>query len=78
MSAHRDNAYIHNLLVEAFKAFFNRNIKQYDEWRELEVGFIGSIAFYFNTELAEAADVCGVKLGKVMQNPIEGLVEYHR
>jgi hypothetical protein len=44
----------------------------------LEVGFVGSIAFYFNAELREAAEVCGVKLGKVMQNPIEGLVEYHR
>ena len=78
MSAHRDNAYIHNLLVEAFKAFFERNIKQYDEWRELEVGFVGSIAFYFNKELREAANVCGIKLGKVMQNPIEGLIEYHK
>ena len=78
MSARREHPYIHNLLVEAFKAFFERNIKQYDEWKELEVGFVGSIAFYFNAELREAASVCGVKLGKVMQNPIEGLVEYHR
>ncbi len=78
MSAHRDNAYIHSLLVEAFKAFFNRNIKQYDEWKELEVGFIGSIAFYFKEELIEAADACGVRLGKIMQGPIEGLVEYHK
>lgn len=78
MSAHREHPYIHNLLVEAFKAFFNRNIKQYDEWESLEVGFVGSIAFYFNAELKEAAEACGIKLGKVMQNPIEGLVEYHR
>ncbi len=78
MSARREHPYIHNLLFEAFKAFFERNIKQYDEWKELEVGFVGSIAFYFNVELREAADVCGVKLGKVMQNPIPGLVEYHR
>ena len=78
MYAHRDNTYIHNLLVEAFKAFFNRNIKQYDEWKELEVGFVGSIAFYFNAELREAATVCDVRLGKIMQNPIEGLVEYHK
>ena len=78
MSARREHPYIHNLLVEAFKAFFERNIKQYDEWKALEVGFVGSIAFYFNAELREAAEVCGVKLGKVMQNPIEGLVEYHR
>ena len=78
MSAHRDHPYIHNLLVEAFKAFFTRNIKQYDEWKTLEVGFIGSIAFYFNAELAEAAEICGIKLGKIMQNPIEGLVEYHK
>ncbi len=78
MSAHRDNVYIHNLLVEAFKAFFNRNIKQYEEWQTLEVGFIGSIAFYFNAELTEAADACGIKLGKIMQNPIEGLVCYHK
>ena len=78
MSAHRDNVYVHNLLVEAFKAFFNRNIKQYEEWQTLEVGFIGSIAFYFNAELTEAADICGIKLGKIMQNPIEGLIEYHK
>jgi N-acetylglucosamine kinase-like BadF-type ATPase len=78
MSLHRNNAYIHNLLVEAFKAFFNRNIKQYEEWQTLEVGFIGSIAFYFNAELTEAADACGIKLGKIMQNPIDGLVEYHK
>jgi N-acetylglucosamine kinase-like BadF-type ATPase len=78
MSARREHPYIHNLLVEAFKAFFERNIKQYDEWKALEVGFVGSIAFYFNAELREAAEVCGVKLGKVMQNPVEGLVEYHR
>ena len=78
MSARRENEYIHNLLVGAFKAFFERNIKQYEEWKELEVGFIGSIAFYFNAELREAAEMCGIKLGKVMQNPIDGLVEYHR
>ncbi len=78
MSAHRDSAYVHALLVGAFKAFFERNIKQYEEWAELEVGFIGSIAYYFNAELREAADACGIKLGKVMQNPIPGLVEYHR
>ncbi len=78
MLVHRDNVYIHNLLVEAFKAFFDRNIKQYDEWEELEVGFVGSIAFYFDVELREAASVCGVRLGGVMQNPIVGLVEYHK
>ena len=37
MSARREHPYIHNLLVEAFKAFFERNIKQYDEWKALEV-----------------------------------------
>ena len=78
MSAHREHPYIHNLLVGAFKGFFNRNIKQYDEWKELEVGFVGSIAYYFNAELTEAAAECGIKLGKIMQNPIEGLVEYHK
>ena len=78
MSARRENEYIHNLLVGAFKAFFERNIKQYEEWKELEVGFIGSIAFYFNAELREAAEMCGIMLGKVMQNPIDGLVEYHK
>ena len=78
MLVHRNNAYIHDLLVEAFRAFFNRNIKQYDEWQTLEVGFVGSIAFYFNAELKEAAEICGIKLGKIMQNPIEGLVKYHK
>lgn len=73
----RENDYIHNMIVNSFTLFFNRNIKQFDSWKDTEVGFVGSIAYYFEKELKEAAQKCEITVSEIYQNPIEGLIEYH-
>lgn len=73
----RENDYIHNMIVNSFTLFFNRNIKQFDSWKDMEVGFVGSIAYYFEKELKEAAQKCEITVSEIYQNPIEGLIEYH-
>ena len=73
----REDDYIHNMIVNSFTLFFNRNIKQFDSWKDTEVGFVGSIAYYFEKELKEAAQKCEITVSKIYQNPIEGLIEYH-
>lgn len=73
----REDDYIHNMIVNSFTLFFNRNITQFDSWKDMEVGFVGSIAYYFEKELKEAAQKCEITVSEIYQNPIEGLIEYH-
>lgn len=68
---------IHELVLNSFRAFFRRNVKQYEAYRQLEVNFIGSIAYYFRNVLAEAAKAEGCRIGNIVKSPMEGLIKFH-
>jgi N-acetylglucosamine kinase-like BadF-type ATPase len=68
---------IRNLLTQSFRAFFTRNVLQYPEAFHYPIHFSGSIAWYFQDLLKETAVSLSLKPGKIVQDPIEGLVEYH-
>lgn len=73
-----DEPCIRTLVSDSFKAFLKRNVMQYENYRESKVHFIGSVAFYYKTILAEAASEMGIRLGTVIKSPMEGLIEYHK
>jgi N-acetylglucosamine kinase-like BadF-type ATPase len=66
---------IHALVLDAFKAFLNRNVKQYD-YKNNPVHFVGSVAYYYREILEEAIRTCGMQPGVITQSPMEGLVNY--
>lgn len=68
---------IHALVLNAFKAFFVRNIAQYEGYKDLKVNFIGSIAYYYRSVLGEAAAECGCTVGTIIKSPMEGLIAFH-
>ena len=68
---------IHELVLNSFKAFFKRNIMQYENYQNLKVNLIGSVAYYYKEVLAEAAEAMGIQLGTIIQSPMEGLIKYH-
>ncbi len=68
---------IHALVLNAFKAFFVRNIAQYEGYKDLKVNFIGSIAYYYRSVLEEAAAACGCTVGTIIKSPMEGLIAFH-
>lgn len=76
MNEHREEKEIHSLIVRCFTQFFERNIKQYD-YSRYPVNIIGSIGFYFKDMLEEAAQPLGIRIGKVEQSPLGGLVRFH-
>jgi N-acetylglucosamine kinase-like BadF-type ATPase len=67
---------IFNIVYDSFDAFFVRNVMQYT-LENKEVGFVGSIAYYFKDCLEIVAFERGIKISKIEQSPINGLVEYH-
>ena len=74
--AHREEPEIHYLLIDCFTEFFKRNVMQY-AYEGTEVHFTGSIAWYFQEEVKEAAESLGIRTGKFIKSPIHGLINYH-
>ncbi len=68
---------IHALVLGAFRAFFMRNIRQYDGCGTLAVNFVGSIAYHFSDILAEAARAESYHIGTIVCSPMEGLLKFH-
>ena len=68
---------VHRLVLNAFKAFFVRNIENYEGSKTMPVSFVGSVAYYYRDVLEEAASSLGIKIGTVIKSPMEGLIKYH-
>ena len=67
---------LRSLVLNSFRSFLSRNVMQYN-YKRYPVYFIGSIAYYYREILEEAVISSGMKLGEIVQNPMEGLVKYH-
>ncbi len=72
-----DEPKIYNLVKESLRSFLRRNVMQYDGWQTLPIGFNGSIAKIYKKPLLEALEEEGMHLGRIIQAPMEAMVEYH-
>ena len=76
MSANISHPYIDNLLRNGFDEFVRTNIMTYPEFWEHECHFVGGIAYYFDLHLREVCNLHGVRIGKILKNPIEELFHF--
>ena len=76
MHEHQRQIHIREIVYHSFLDFFARNIHQYD-YRRYKVSFMGSVAFYFEEILKQAATVSRIKTGTVIKGPMKGLIQYH-
>ena len=67
---------IHSLVLNSFKSFIERNVKKYD-YETWPVHFAGSTAYYYRDILVEAASLTGIRISKITQSPLNGLVAFH-
>lgn len=74
---HRDEAAVSQLLHDGFCDFFNFNISPYHR-NDLPVSFVGSIAYFFESELREAANETGFSIGAIERSPLNGLINYEK
>ena len=70
---HISEPLVSGLVEGSFRAFFQRNVMQYDYVR-YPAHFTGSVAFYFRPQLEAAAQAAGVRVGNVVRRPMERLV----
>lgn len=68
--------YVHNLILSNFESFFDRSISRYDTER-YPVGLVGGFAYVARDILTELASKRGIRIIKVLETPVEGLLKYH-
>lgn len=73
---HIEEPQIQELIKESFLQFLNRNVRPYRR-SDLPLNFAGSIARIYRRQLEEAVREQGWKMGRLIQRPIEGLIQYH-
>ncbi|HEX8269671.1 MAG TPA: N-acetylglucosamine kinase [Flavobacterium sp.] len=74
---HKEHDFCQKIIISAMEDFVENYIKQYENFKEVPVHFIGSIAFYLKDELKQVLDKHGIKIGNVLRRPIDGLIAYH-
>ena len=74
----RSDETIIDILTKGFQIFIENQILQYSNAKEISIHFVGSIAFYLREELQNTLKSNGLEIGKVVKQPIDGLVSYHK
>jgi N-acetylglucosamine kinase-like BadF-type ATPase len=73
----KDHEFCKKIIFKGMKSFINNYVKQFDNYKEVPVHFVGSIAFYLKDELQIMFDKYEIQLGNVLRRPIDGLIAYH-
>jgi N-acetylglucosamine kinase-like BadF-type ATPase len=68
---------IYELVFQSFRSFFIRNVMQYEGFASQPVYFTGSVAFYYQEVLREAARSLSIHIRAIEQTPMPGLLAYH-
>ncbi len=72
----RNHPYVKNLIQTGFEEFISRNVMQHDTQHN-KVGFVGSVAEAYSDILERVCRNARLRMGKVVQSPIDELVKYH-
>ncbi|UAY53487.1 acetate and sugar kinases/Hsc70/actin family protein [Ferruginibacter albus] len=77
LAENRGHYMIENIIEDGFNDFFFNHLYKFRETWSLPIHFVGSVAYGFKDVLKEMCSTYELQLGKVMQNPMEGLIQYH-
>ena len=64
-----EEQWIEDMVVDCFRDFFRKNVRHYNR-KDLSVSFVGSVAYYYQTQLKKAAEMEGFVIGKVLKSPL--------
>ncbi|WP_080903307.1 hypothetical protein [Parabacteroides sp. Marseille-P3160] len=77
LAEHLTDPYVSKLIETNQISFFERNILQYN-YRSYPVRFVGKIAMVYGASLRKVAHKYGIQIDAIEENPVDGLIEYHR
>ncbi len=73
----KENKTIKKIIDKTLDEFINVHIKCFENHQNLTINFIGSVSYFLSNEIKEAAKRHNLKVGKIVQNPIKSLINFH-
>lgn len=77
LADNRGHYMVENIIEDGLNDFFFNHLCKYREAWKMPIHFTGSVAFGFKDVLQQLCNSYEFELGRVMKNPMEGLVQYH-
>lgn len=75
---YRTDSTVKKVLVKNFADFIESHVLKIENIKNKDLKFVGSMAFYFQDVLKETAKTYGITIKACYQNPMEGLIDYHK
>ncbi|MGL6267161.1 MAG: N-acetylglucosamine kinase, partial [Chitinophagaceae bacterium] len=77
LAENRGHFMIENIIEDCLNDFFFYHLNKYRESWIMPVHFVGGVAYGFRDVIKELCSNYELTLGRILQNPMEGLVTYH-
>jgi N-acetylglucosamine kinase-like BadF-type ATPase len=74
---HNDHPFFKEMIYKGISGFINIHVWCYENFREVPVHFVGSIAYYFKDTLEEVAKNYRFTIGKIVKKPVTPLADYY-
>lgn len=68
---------VYQTFCQNILSYYSKDATASSSSSPISVGFVGSIAYYFQDYISSALQENGFAMGKIMKSPMEGLVKYH-
>lgn len=77
VSENIEDVYFRSLVEKCFNQLIEIHILPLKKQHDLKFGVVGSVGFYFQEILKDCFRNFGLSIDKILQKPIEGIVDYH-
>ncbi len=77
ITSFKNEPYVQDMLNEGIGRFLDTHVTCYRDFDKIKTHFIGSVAYYHEDILRQAAAIRNINVGKIIKKPIDGLYEYH-
>ncbi|MBS1920707.1 MAG: N-acetylglucosamine kinase [Bacteroidetes bacterium] len=77
LAENRGHYMVENIIEDGLNDFFFNHLSRYKEAFLMPVHFVGGVAFGFQDVLLDLCATYQMEPGKILKNPMPGLIEYH-
>ena len=78
LAENRGHYMVENIIEDGLNDFFFNHVYKYRESWTMPLHFIGSVAYGFKDVLKDLCNSYELQLGRVLKNPMDGLIKYHQ
>jgi len=78
VNINKSDDFIQNILIDCFADFFEKTILKYKNHQKYKVKIIGSVAYFFSTEIKKTAKKLNIEIADIAKSPSDGLIYFYK